>query len=467
MRGSKSHPSVDEYNLRLTMIMKKIFTLSIAVAISVAASAETLQIFSCSGGIPGQSPNEPQLMGFSISADGNYICGAVEQAAGFFVANCTTGEVKWKIDGEAGSELRGVDNNGVAIGFIDNDGVLFNFETGESSLIKAPSGVRYVQGEALSNDGTVMVGSFTDQSFSTQAAYSAGGEAWEILPMPSDAELGALKENISEVSAAKLVSGDGSLIVGYLGSFTFPIIWTKDANGKYVADFYPAKFVKVVEEDRNDTSKELYAISGMFTCMSNNGKYVGTVGLIADDTDSALRTVPVIYNTEDKTLKIYKEIQEIDEYGLGLYPRAIADDGTFIGVVSSPADPAGNFGAFIMKAGKEQAESYLDAFPTYAEELGESELYGLNIPTGISADGSRILGYTYYSDDFDIQSDAPAYYLTYVINVEGAGVEEIGTAVQPGAEEVYSIDGRKLRRMAKGLNIVRNADGSVSKILKK
>lgn len=449
--------------------MKKLLsTLSLALAFSSPLLADTLQIFKCSeDGIPGQSPNEPQLMGFSISADGQFICGAVEQAAGFFIANCSTGEVKWKIDGEAGSELRSVDNGGTAIGFVDYDGVLFSFDTGNVSLIKAPSGVRYVQGESLSNDGAVMVGSFTNQSFNTEAVYSIGGEAWQMLPIPSDAELGALKENISDMSAAKLVSGDGSIIVGHLGSFTFPIIWEKAANGEYVADFYPAKYVKAVEEDRNDPTKELYAISGMYTCMSNNGKFVGTVGLIADETNTELRTVPVIYNTEDKTLKIYKEIQEIDEYGLGLYPRAIADDGTFIGVVSSPADPAGNFGGFIMRAGQEQAESYLDAFPSYAEKLGESDLYGLNIPTGISADGSRILGYTYYSDDFDIQSDDPAYYLTYVIYADGAGVEEIESAAQSGSDAIYSIDGRKLGRMAKGLNIVRNSDGSVSKILKK
>ena len=76
------------------------------------------------------------------------------------------------VDGEAGSELRGVDNNGLAIGFIDDDGVLFSFDSGEVSKIKAPAGIRYVQGEALSNDGTVMVGSFTGQSFDTEAAKS-------------------------------------------------------------------------------------------------------------------------------------------------------------------------------------------------------------------------------------------------------------------------------------------------------
>ncbi|MDE6291992.1 MAG: hypothetical protein K2M16_10715, partial [Muribaculaceae bacterium] len=67
----------------------------------------------------------------------------------------------------------------------------------------------------------------------------------------------------------------------------------------------------------------------------------------------------------------------------------------------------------------------------------------------------------------DMSSAAPGYFLTYFITLVGSCVDQVGSAVQYVPEAVYSIDGRKLGRMAKGLNIVRNADGSVSKILKK
>ena len=60
------------------------------------------------------------------------------------------------LGGDYGSELRDVDDKGLAIGFIDNDGVLFSFDSGEVSMIEAPAGFRYVQGESLSNDGTVI-----------------------------------------------------------------------------------------------------------------------------------------------------------------------------------------------------------------------------------------------------------------------------------------------------------------------
>ncbi|MDE5870431.1 MAG: hypothetical protein K2H22_00580 [Muribaculaceae bacterium] len=446
--------------------MKKFITLSVALAICAPVFADSLQILKCTeDGIPGMSPNEPQLMGFSMSANGQYVCGAVEQAAGIFVANCLTGEVKWQMSEEYGGELRGVDNNGMAIGFLDDGGVLFPIDGGDLSFIKAPSGIRYVQGEGLSNDGSVKVGVFTTQSFDTKAAYSLDGEVWKELPYPSDSELGNLKDFLSGFSAAKFVSGDGNVILGYLGSFTLPVLWTRNSTGEYVTDFYAERFVKAVEADRNDETKELYALSGMYICMSHNGKYVGTVGLIANDENNGTRPVPVIYNTEDKTIKIYKEKQAIDDLELGLYPRAIADDGTFIGTVYQPSLPEGNYGAFIMRAGEEQAESFLEAFPAFNEKLGESDLLGQNIPTGISADGKHILGYTYYSEDFDPSSPAPAYFLTYVISLDETGVESVESAVQYIPESVYSIDGRKLGRMTKGLNIIRNADGTTRKIM--
>ena len=447
-------------------VMKKLFTLYLALALGAPLHAETLQIFKCSeDGIPGQT--DPQLMGFSISANGRYVCGAIEQAAGFFTADCLTGEVKWMLGGDYGSELRDVDDKGLAIGFIDNDGVLFSFDSGEASIIKAPTGIKYVQGESLSNDGTVMVGSFTGQSFNTEAAYSVSGQPWHTLPLPTDEELGELKTNLNRMSAAKFVSADGKVIAGYLGSFRFPTVWTMDANGEYVSDFFPARFVKAVEADRNDPVKELYGISALYTCMSNNGKYIATIGLVANDDNTDTRIVPIVYNTQEKTLKVYRDIQEIDEMELGLYPSAIADDGTFIGTVSTPADPEGNFGAFIMRAGQEQAEWFVDVFPAFAETFGEADLLGQNIPTGLSADGKHILGYAYYSDDYDVTSAAPAYFLTYVISLDASGIDQMGSGVRSMPEAVYSIDGRKLGRMAKGLNIVRNSDGSVSKILKK
>lgn len=444
--------------------MKKIFTFAMSLAVGTSLYADSLQIFKCSeDGIPGMT--EPQLMGFSISANGRYICGAIEQGGGVFIADCTTGEVKWKMADKVGGELRSVDNEGSSIGFIDDDGVLVSFETLGVDILQSPEGVRGILGESLSNDGSVKVGSFTEQSFNTVAAFSSDGSEWTALPFPSDAELGNLKDHINNFSTAKVVSGDGKVILGHLGSFTFPIIWKLDETGHYVPDFFPARYVKAGEEDLGDDSKELLGLPAFYTAMSNNGKYVGAVGTIMDDS-GALRIVPVIYNTEEKTLKLYKEYQDVDYQGLGLFPRAIADDGTFIGTIGEPS--TSSIGSFIMKAGQETAELFIDAFPAYAEMLGVSDIEaGMNVPTGISADGSSIVGYTYYSENMEITDDSPAYWLTYVIHTGISAVDGISSDVQSAPAAVYSIDGRSLREAAKGLNIVRNADGSVSKVLKK
>lgn len=443
--------------------MKKLITFSLALALSVPLFADSLQIFKCSeDGIPGQT--EPELMGFSISANGQYICGTIQQGSGFFTASCISGEVKWKMADESGGELRGVNNNGMAIGYLDDTGVLFSFDNAEVSSFKSPAGFRFVLGEGISNDGSVKVGSLASQSFNTVAAYSVGDGDWLELPYPSDEELGGLKEYLNTFSTAKYVSGDGKVILGCLGSFTLPILWIRNEAGDYVSDFFPARFVKAGEADLKDDSKMLYGLSALYMCMSNNGKYIGLTGQIAGENEGERRMVPVIYNTEDKTLKIYSEIQNIDELGYGLYPHGIADDGTFIGSIS---ELNFNFGAFIMKAGEEQAELYINEFPAFSEKLGVGDQYGFNIPTGISADAKRLLGYFYYSDDYDLSSDAPAYWITYVISLDGSGVDQVDTAVQTGPEAVYAIDGRKLGSMSKGLNIVRDADGSVRKILKK
>ncbi|MDE6785446.1 MAG: hypothetical protein K2J46_00185, partial [Muribaculaceae bacterium] len=140
-----------------------------------------------------------------------------------------------------------------------------------------------------------------------------------------------------------------------------------------------------------------------------------------------------------------------------------SDDGTFVGTVGQP-----NFesiGSFIMKAGQTQAETFVDAFPKFDDRYGPSDYYGFNVPTGISADGRYILCYTYYSDDYD-DLDVPAYMESYIIDRgEDAAVGQV--SVDNNATAIYSIDGRSLRKMAKGINIIRNSDGSVRKVMVK
>ncbi len=442
--------------------MKKIFTLSIAAALCAAASAQELKILSCGLGIPGL--DEPQLMAEAISPDGKYVCGAIEMGEGFFIANIETGEIKFEtpewIDAD-GAELRCVDNFGTAIGFCGPEGITYNFGDREITILDAPKGSKSILGEAITNDGNLMVGSIIDGE--THAAYSKDGAEWTRLPMPSDEEILLLLPKVTEASAAKRVSADGKVILGYIGSFNVPCLWILNDKGEYVPDLFPARFLKLNADDLNDDSKPLTGLSAHYLNLSNNGRYVCSLGLIPKG-DEVYSYVPIVYDTTTQSLTVYSEEQDIDYIEEGLYPIAIADDGTFIGSIGKPF--FGSFGSFIMKAGQKEAELFVDIFPAFYDKYENADLSGMNIPTGISANGRYITGYVFYSDNYNDQNSM-AYYESYVIDRgSDAAVDMIGNGMN-SAEAIYSIDGRPLRTMTKGLNIVRNSDGSVSKILKK
>ena len=89
------------------------------------------------------------------------------------------------------------------------------------------------------------------------------------------------------------------------------------------------------------------------------------------------------------------------------------------------------------------------------------------MPTAISADGRYISGYAYYATDwFD---DSPAYYVTYIIDTKGgAGVDEISAgAVDATPVAIYTLDGKRVNEMTKGINIIRMSDGTTRKVIRK
>ncbi len=121
-------------------------------------------------GIPGI--DEPQLVGLSISPNGKYVCGAIENGDGYFIADIENNVINYQTtDDPEGAELRHVDNNGLAIGY-DGPGITYSFD-GTTTILKTPSDqYKYVLGEAISNDGSLMVGSLVAKTFETLAAYS-------------------------------------------------------------------------------------------------------------------------------------------------------------------------------------------------------------------------------------------------------------------------------------------------------
>lgn len=438
--------------------MKNFFTVCLAVALGASVYADEIKILSIDPSVD-NSMNYP-LYGEAISADGKYVCGAVGLGDGVFVADAFSGEVKYQfpeID-EDGCELRGVNNAGLGIGYAIN-GITFSFAKDDIADLGVPKNTRGILGEGITNDGNILVGSILENF--TKAAFSKNGAEWTKLPLPPNEEMLLLYAKVPEASAAKKVSGDGKVILGFIADFGVPCIWTMNDKGEYVPDLFPIRYLKFGENDLYNDERPLVGLSAHFLSLSNNGRYAAMLGLIPKDGKEY--KVAVVYDTQEKSLKVYPEPQEIDEVGMGLYPSAIADDGTFIGTVGTPY--FSSRGSFIMKAGQTQAELFIDAFPNFYERYGASDLYGFNVPTGISADGRYILCYTFYSDDYD-DPDTPAYYETYIIDRgEGASVNQV--TISNNDESIYSIDGRSLREMTKGINIIRNSDGSVRKVLKK
>ncbi|MDE6339144.1 MAG: hypothetical protein K2K97_05085, partial [Muribaculaceae bacterium] len=400
--------------------MKKIFTLSLTLALCSSVYAESIKFLTTGSGTPGI--DEPQMMALGMSPSGQYVCGVIEMGAGVYVADVFSDEVKFMvIDDENGGELRKVDNNGLAVGIAET-GISYNFTNGDFKEFAAPDGYRRTLCEALTNDGSLIVGSVSAQTFITNAAYTLDkGATWNFLPEPSKQEMGALAPR-SEGSAAKRVSADGKVIYGIMGSFYVPTLWIRNDQGVYEPDFFLVRYYKGSEADRNDPTKPLWGVTAMRgMAMSNNGKYVGVSVLYMDPVTGQYFNGPAIYDTEEKKLNTYEEIQDFDSDGVGLFITAIANDGTMIGSIGQP--DSGSYGSFIWRAGAPKAEKFNDAFPSYNERLGEADGYGFNLPTGISADGRYISGYAYYSSDwFD---DSPAYYVTYIIDTKGgAGVDE-------------------------------------------
>ena len=259
---------------------------------------------------------------------------------------------------------------------------------------------------------------------------------------------------------AKYVSTDGRIILGYLGAMGQATLWRLNDNGEYVPDPIFDEYAKRYKDDEEHPYL-VFEPEGM----SPDGHYVLIkVGEYHNEIEEP--TMAAVYNTETNELEVYDEVQNIDMYHIGFHPIAIANDGTFVGVVGNPAM---DLGAFIMKAGETQAEMFIEAFPEYAEVFGILDLTGYHIPSDISADGKRIIGNGWYTaDENPYSSDAFFYFMTYVLEINDTNsVENIDTEineVSPAA--YYTVDGIRMNTPAKGLNIVRMSDGTVRKVLK-
>lgn len=422
---------------------QKVLALAAMLCASVGAGAESVTMLTFGIGAP--AIEEPQMMGLAMSRNGNYVCGSIENGAGYFVADLTSKSAQFVVsEDDLGAELRGISDTGKAVGY-NGPGIIYSLADGEQAITNFPEGNKRVIGEGITCDNSLIVGSLVGAGYITHAAISENGAEWTKLPMPSDEEIGGFA---GKGSSAKFVSGDGSIIAGHIGSFGPLVVWRRDASGVYTVDPVYKRFVGT------------NSISSMLAMgVSANGKYVLCRTLL-EEGDSERQTVGV-YNTETDQFNVYSEPQQIDEYCVGLMPSGIANDGTVIGIVGQPL--YGSSGTFIIQPGETQAKKLIEVFPEFAKVFGPSDSVGYNVPTGISADGKRISGYAFYSEDFS-NEESIAYFTTYVIDSGASNLVE--TIAMPRASMIFDINGRRLKEAAPGLNIVVDENGRASKVIK-
>lgn len=177
--------------------------------------------------------------------------------------------------------------------------------------------------------------------------------------------------------AARYVSGDGKIILSNIGVWGPAILWRLNEEGEFIPD---PIFDGYLMMSREDVTKPYFRFTP--EGMSPDGHYV-LIEVCTYDGEVTSPTMPAVYDTRTKELKVYDEAQNIDLYEFGLHPTAIDNNGTFIGMLGSGSF---NMGAFIMYAGETQAQMYTEAFPEYAEILDCLDMGGYHIHSDISAD---------------------------------------------------------------------------------
>lgn len=424
---------------------------TLAMSLAMTANAQSFRFLTFGEGSPGLE--EPGMMGMGISPDGRYVCGALQMGLGYFMGDLQNDRFFYAVsEDDEGADLRHVDNNGLAIGF-DGPGVTVSIDGTRTELKVPDASYKYVLGEALTDDGSILAGSLVGAGYVTYAAYCKAGGEWTMLPKIDENLLGVYK---NKGTAAKYISGDGKIIAGYIGSFGPATLWVMNDKEEYEVDPLFARYAKVTLDD--DKVYAGFYIQGL----SNNGKYVLIQGREYDNPE---RAIPLVYNTETKEMTVYDEQQTgFDEGGYGITPTAICDNGMFVGVVGQIAI---NLGGFIMYPGETQAKMLCDAFPEWHDEFANMDVYGYHVPMGLTADGQYLIGYGYYSPDPYDELINP-YFATYILGTGiGDGVEGVACDLNLKTPPAYyTIDGRKVASPGKGVTIAVTPEGRTEKIIR-
>ena len=398
-----------------------------------------------------------------ISENGKYVCGSSYSQVGFISA---WQEGRTKIyNGQEGrgwaSTFNYITNEGVGL-----SGSLINFETDE---VKRGYG-GYV--DMMTEDGTIMVGMTPNKYLSEmgsphyveyQACYWENGKL-HMLPVPTEEELGYYYLR----TRARCISSDGSVILGEIVDrlYQLPmILWYRQEDGSYELDAVCKDYFSDIKYNEG-YYKEYVKFCGM--ALSKNGKWVAmTVQESPDYGKPANNPVQIaLYSVETGELRkaiITDEFNVAYNPHYWIYYNGVSNEGTIAGYFEN------NYGgesAFFMRSDDMIPRNFVDVFHTIGSFADYEEIYNaMNRVSSISPDGRYITGYGWNYDTnegyvFDTgMTDAERY------RSNESGITSVNVTNE-GDTEYYNLSGVRVQEPVKGVTIVRNPDGTTSKIIK-
>ena len=434
--------------------MVRSFLISIGLISFIGLNAQTITILD--EGVPYGG-----FMPHAISPSGKYVGGS-SFAGMMFISNWADNK-NLVIDESFGSqyenygsEIRGISDTGIGVGFDDKGAVIVDLNNDSYKVlmgIDRPKEVYDVLASSITADGSLIVGSVLDSKFNPLQVYWENEEL-NYLPLPENGDFGFNPEGYGALQ----VTADGSIIMGYaVDNFsTKPLVlWFRQEDGSYLCD-------PVFQEyfDGSYGSKEFLRFSGLSINRSGTS-IIMKVQYNTEDPEFLDLNLLALYSISDKKLEV---IHVDGEHGIernvdfDVWFNGISDNNTVVGWYI-PSE--GGRYPFIMYGDELQPTKLSLAFPNLEklQAYDDSEEHALS---GISADSRYICGMGVdYSDNLHTY-----IYEGYVIDTQNddAGVSTVNFDCQ-GKIKYLGIDGQTRNGLTKGINIIRYPDGLVKKVL--
>lgn len=416
---------------------KTLLTLALSIVVSTFAWAQQLSIITDEAGTQGA------IQVLTMSDNGMYVAGTTETMAGF-VMNVATGAIVYDeaLD-EFGCEMRGVSNDGIAVG-LNGNAIILNVNTGEKTELETPANNTSIA-NAITPDGSLIVGLCYHDGFVENPAIWDQFGVLTLLPEPTPEELGFTYNG----SRAVAVSEDGKTIVGYIvdDMAGHPIIfWTLQDNGEWLLDTTIA--TTLFEPAWGD--KPYFTIEPL--CISANGKYVG---LNLAFNNEEFSTGLGLYNTETNEISVIPSGDEFQQ--AAFYPSSVSNEGDIVGqIILGPTSR----NAFFYQNGDEMVRTFAEAFPE--EEFAALANSPACIPTKITPNSSKIAGWYIDLDTYN--------YYSFILTLSTEGIEDIvidNNSSNAVPVAIYNTAGMLLDRPTPGVNIIMMSDGTSKKVLVK